>query len=192
MNFNALKNIPKKSLNLVADKLLYSCDIALAAQETVDELKFLAQGKFRMGPLSSNVQVQSEFIKQEGNVLFKRYRVDVERLGFYENYEMVNGAIHYSNSKGQEITITLNNQAFQDPLSFIFQLANEGKSFVENKKEIPLLIGKKIENITSDKVNGLLAFLKKSKLLAYLIDEGNKLIIEIPKLKVKLQLLFKT
>ncbi|MCJ8277732.1 MAG: hypothetical protein HRT44_00825 [Bdellovibrionales bacterium] len=190
MKFNALKNIPKKSLKLAADKLLYSCDIALAAQESATDIKFMAQGKFRMGPLSSNVQVQSEFEKVQENLYFKRYRVDVERIGFYENYEMVDGAIYYSNSKGQEVTITLNEQAFQDPLSFLFQLANEGKSFVENKKEIPLLIGKRIENITSDKVNGILSLLKKSKLLAYLKEEVDKLIIEIPKLKVKLQLLF--
>ena len=141
-----------------------------------------------MGPLSSNINIQSEFTKDQENIYFKRYRVDVERIGFYENYEMVDGAIYYSNSKGQEVTITLNNQAFQDPLSFLFQIVNEGKSYI-GEKEIPLLLGKKIENISSKKIDGLLSFLKKSKLLAYLREEVDKLIIEIPKLKIKLQLI---
>ncbi len=116
--------------------------------------------------------------------------MEAARIGFYENYEFVDGVIHYSNSKGQELRMDLKNKAFQDPLSFLFQLANEGKSFVENK-DIPLLIGKKIENFSSQKVDGLFLLIKKSKILAFIKTELDKWIIEIPKLRVKLKLFFK-
>lgn len=176
-------------MQLTADKLLYSCDIALASQETENDLKFLALGQFRLGPLSSKINIQSEFLKLGSDIVFKRYRVEAERIGFYENYEFLDGVIQYSNSKGQEIRIDLNNQAFQDPLSFLFQLVSEGKTAVD-KKEIPLLIGKKIEKISSEKVDGLLQFIKKSKIMAFIKTEIDKWVIEIPKLKIKLKLFF--
>lgn len=140
-----------------------------------------------MGPLSSEVKVQSEFYKFENNLLFKRYRVEVERFGFFENYEIGDGVIYYSNSKGQEMEIRINNKAFQDPLSFLFQMANDGKD-IDDFKEIPLLIGKKIETFSSTKINGFLELLKKSKLFVRLKKEFDRLIIEIPKLKLKLNL----
>ena len=184
---NKLKKIPKKTLQLTASKMMYSCNIQMNAVETENSLKFIGEGDFRMGPMRGTVFAESEFDIEGENVKLKKYRLEVDRLGFYENYEIGEGVIHYSNSKGQSLDISINREAFQDPLSFIFHAVSEGKNFVEGK-DIPLLVGKKIESFTTQKIDGIWSFLGRSKTLAKVVEEVDRWVIDIPKIKVKLNL----
>ncbi|MCB0378755.1 MAG: hypothetical protein KDD33_09705 [Bdellovibrionales bacterium] len=189
-SFRSLKKIPKKQLQLYADKLLYTCDILVAVKETEEEIQFLGKGRLRMGPLKSDVHLQSDFVKEGDDLLFKSYRLQVDRMGFFENYEMRGNEIRYSNSKGMDLNIQINNQAFQDPLSFLMETASEGFSNLKDR-DVRLLIGSKIETFTWKRAEGILNFLKRNRLMARFIEEAGKLFVEIPKLKAKLELRFK-
>ena len=175
-----------RSLRIHGKSLLYNIDLTTELSSRGQELQFLTQGSIRVGPLKSSGHFKTVYEVRDSQSLIQKIDVDFPKINFKELYVRRNEELLFTNKKLNEAIVDESFGLTYDPQPLLFKMALlEGSEDFQYSDRL-LLSGK----------TRPYQFLSEGKSLSVKLEGkeifrgtlGNPIAIEIPKFKVKVNL----